>query len=336
MADNQFGLFWNSENNDRLYDADSMTLWLKKFFTTGVFQDECQVTSVGGMVVQMGTGYANMDGKVRNFDTVTEFTVSPANSRYPRIDAIVIERNDTNREITAKYVEGEYSGQTPVAPTPVRSGGVYQIIVATILVQSGAVSLTQADITDTRPDGTVCGWVTGTVDELDLEQILSQSEEKFGQWFEHIKGQLDTDVAGHLQNEIDELNEQLTSITKVWQYTDDDFNWYSSSPRAGVGAVKIGRIAMIFGVVDTQGDGSEKTVTIGDVPNGYYGTEEKPSLRPLYPVRVIQQANAMNRFMMTITTSGLIEMSKFGTATELTIPTSNTWTSIFAMYITAK
>jgi hypothetical protein len=202
-----------------VYDADSFSNWLKKFFTTGVFEGDCQVTALGDMVVNLAPGYANIMGKVKNLENQT-FTLEPADGSYPRIDTIVIERNDTDRDITAKVVTGQLSGNTP-APTPrVWENGVYQLIVAEVYVAAGATEVTQADITDKRSDPDVCGIVAGTVTEMDFSQFTAQFEsyfeqfkasnlEEFSEWFEMIKGQLSEDAAGHLQNEIDDINEIL-------------------------------------------------------------------------------------------------------------------------------
>ena len=213
---NAYGLFWNSEDGDRTYNADSFAEWLRKFFTTGVFANELVTTATTGMGISVSAGYANINGKVRFFDQATAFTLSAANSTYPRIDNVVIERNDTNREITMKIVEGSYSGNTPVAPTPTRTASVYQIVIAQVYVGAGATDITQANITDTRADTTLCGYVTGTVSEIDWDEITAQFEayfaefqeenlDEFLEWFEHIKDQLDEDAAGHLQNEIDAI-----------------------------------------------------------------------------------------------------------------------------------
>lgn len=211
MAD-QYGLFWNSNNNDRLYSADSFSELFQKFFTTGVFQNDLQVTATSGMDIQAGTGYACINGKVRFFDTVDTLTVPPASGTYPRIDTVVIERNDTNREITIKLVTGEYSGTEPTATAPVRSGAIYQIVLAEIYVGVGVTEITAGDITDKRPDSSVCGWVISTVQELDISQILAQNDAQFQAWFESMKDQLSTDAAGHLQNEIDTLNANVTAL----------------------------------------------------------------------------------------------------------------------------
>lgn len=214
---NQFGLFWNSENHDRLYDADSFEEWLKKFFTTGVFNGDLMVESAGSMVVTVGTGYANVNGKVRFFDTVDNVTLNPANGTYPRIDTIVVERNDTDREISLKYVQGDYSGATPSATAPVRTANIYQIVLAQIYVGVGATEITQANITDTRANSALCGWVVGTVDEVDVSQMTAQVQADFLAWYDSMKDQLSQDAAGRLQLEIDDINDTLPP--KVYDYT---------------------------------------------------------------------------------------------------------------------
>lgn len=220
--------FYNSDNGDRVYDADSFSDWLSKFFTTGVFQNDLYVQAMTGMNVMVNTGYCNIKGKVRDFDEVQELTVSPAHSQYPRIDAIVVERNDTDRDITVKYVQGQISGATPSAPTMQRDTLVYQICLAQIYVNAGVTSITQANITDTRPDADLCGWVVSTVDEIDITQIMSQNKAQFEEWFEHAKGQLDTDVAGHLQLEIDDINGTLDEMHYVTTFPVAPTDWVNN------------------------------------------------------------------------------------------------------------
>lgn len=206
------GLFWNSNNGDRRYNADSLSEWLRKFFTTGVFNGEMQVTPVSGMGINVATGYANIQGKVRNFDTETSFTVPTANSTYPRIDTVVVQADYTNRNISLVYVQGAYSGNSPEPQAPVRDTGLYQIVLAQIYVAAGATEITAANITDTRSDSDLCGWVTGTVEGVPVEQIVAQMTAQFMEFFERMKDQLDEDAAGHLQLEIDELISSLSAL----------------------------------------------------------------------------------------------------------------------------
>ena len=239
--------FYKSVNNDRVYDDTSFEHWLKKFFTSGVFLNDLQVTANEDMTVTVGAGYTNIDGKVKIFKSATPLIIETAGASYPRIDSIVLERNDTERDILLKVVKGGYSSE-PVSHTPVRQDGVYQLVIAQILVNAGAVKVTQANITDTRSNTELCGIVAGAVEQIDFSQVqaqfdsyfaqykkqiatdytqynddmetyLDQMEEDFSAWFEGIRNQLNEDAAGHLQNQIDDIKAEMEllggSIVKV-------------------------------------------------------------------------------------------------------------------------
>lgn len=214
---NSYGYFWNSDGGDRVYDADSFAEWLQKFFTTGVFTGELEVTADGSsMDVAVATGYVNIKGKTKIFDSSTTLTLDTADGTYDRIDNIVVECNYSDREITIKAVSGTPAA-TPVAPTPTRDASAYQLVIAQVTVPAGAVVVSQANITDTRTDSDLCGVVTGTVTEIDFSQITAQFQayyaqfqqdnlDDFNTWFQQMKDQLSQDAAGALQEEIDILN----------------------------------------------------------------------------------------------------------------------------------
>lgn len=223
MADG-YGLFWNSNSGDRKYDAQSFEKWLKKFFTSGVFEGDLQVLASSGMTVQVQTGYSNVNGKVGLFESATNVTLSAANSRYPRIDTIIIERNDVDRVIQIDKVTGAYTGENPQPTAPIwdETQGIYQLVLAQIYVGAGVSSISQEDITDKRTDTDVCGYIAGTVNEMDFSQFTAQFEAyfstfeatqlaEFETWFDHMKDQLDSDAAGHLQAEVDEVNSAMNA-----------------------------------------------------------------------------------------------------------------------------
>lgn len=221
-----YPLFYNSVNDDRTYDADSFSDWLKKFFTTGVFKDELAVTASGGMGISVSAGYVNINGKVMQFGQ-TPLTVGTADGTYYRIDSVIIERNDTDRQFYIKIVQGTTGTESAVrGVTPVRSGTVYQLVIARIKVRPGATSITQADITDTRATKSLCGYVAGTVTEMNFSQFNAQfdayleafktgQQADFEAWFSNIQDVLDEDTAGHLQNEIDTKADTATVNGKV-------------------------------------------------------------------------------------------------------------------------
>lgn len=201
---NEHGLFWNSQNGDRVYDANDFSEWLKKFYTTGVFNGDLAVTASGGMTVSVSSGYVNIEGKVKFFSTPTTLTIATAGGTYERIDTVVAECNYSDREITVKVVTGAYSA-SPKATAPVRTAAAYQLVLAEIDVPAGSTEITQKNITDMRTDSSVCGLVTGTVNQIDFSTVEAQ----FNSWFESVKGTLDSDAAGNLKNQIDAANEKI-------------------------------------------------------------------------------------------------------------------------------
>ena len=204
---NEHGLFWNSQNGDRVYDANDFSEWLKKFYTTGVFNGDLAVTASGGMTVSVSSGYVNIEGKVKLFSTPTTLTIATAGGTYERIDTVVAECNYSDREITVKVVTGAYSA-SPKATAPVRTAAAYQLVLAEIDVPAGATEITQKNITDMRTDSSVCGLVTGTVSQIDFSTAKAQ----FDSWFEDVKGTLDSDAAGNLKNQIDAANEKIDTL----------------------------------------------------------------------------------------------------------------------------
>ena len=220
---NKHGLFWNSQDGDRVYDANDFSEWLKKFYTTGVFNGDLAVTASGGMTVSVSSGYVNIEGKVKFFSTPTTLTIATAGGTYERIDTVVAECNYSDREITVKVVTGAYS-TSPKATAPVRTAAAYQLVLAEIDVPAGATEITQKKITDKSMDSNVCGLVTGTVSQIDFSTVKAQ----FDSWFEDVKGTLDSDAAGNLKNQIDVANEKIdtlnnSSIKKLTkEYTSSD------------------------------------------------------------------------------------------------------------------
>ena len=211
--------FYNSDNGDRVYDADSFGEWLRPFFKTGVFNGELQVLASSGMEVIVDTGNAFIEGKLKKFDSQTTLTVEQASANSTRIDAVVCRRNDTDRDFTLMIVKG-----TTVAPLPVRENGIYDIVLAHITVPASAVEIKQENITDTRMNADICGWVVSNVEEVDFSQVSAQwadyiasfeadELQAFNEWFDTIKGQLSTDQAGSLQLQINEQANKIATNT---------------------------------------------------------------------------------------------------------------------------
>lgn len=192
--------FFNSVNHDRVYDAADVARWIKKFFTSGVFNNTLKVSANDNMTVSVAIGQANIEGYGYELDEALTFDISDADSTLSRIDSVILRLDLSNRQITAQILEGNYA-TTPSQPSIVRSGNIYDLRLANISVPAGATRITTDMITDTRFTSD-CGNVVSTVQYLDTTDIFNQYQAAFDEWFESVQLELDSEIAGHLQNEV--------------------------------------------------------------------------------------------------------------------------------------
>lgn len=149
-------LFYNSNNGDRLYDADSMSAFLEPFFTTGVVEGGFKYTdSASNMTVTIGSGQAHINGKVLVHDSTT-VTLSAADSNYSRKDYIVVERNDADRALTVKVVTGA-PASSPTPPTLTQGDSTYQLALYEVTVPAGAITSDSCYFKDVMKDSGICG-----------------------------------------------------------------------------------------------------------------------------------------------------------------------------------
>lgn len=218
----EYAFFYNSVNGDRVYGADSFSDWMKQYFTDGVKAGTMQVAAAGGMTVTVAAGAGAIGGKMRVFDAATTLTLDVGSGSANRIDNIVLRRDDTQRNIYLQVVKGS-TAANPTAPALVRSGGIYDLKLAEVYVAKGAISVTQANITDTRMNASVCGYVAGAVSQIDFTQISAQFEAylneyktqklaEFTTWYQNIVNTFGQDAAGALQNEIDALDGRIDTL----------------------------------------------------------------------------------------------------------------------------
>ncbi|MFR5263947.1 hypothetical protein [Clostridium sp.] len=168
---------------DRVYNAENWAAYFATFLSNGVSinPSTClQVQAGTGMnvIVAMGTAFIN---GYRYANTMPlEVSINMSNATYPRITSVILELNLNERNILIKTLDGAPSS-TPVTPTLTRTTGIYQLQLATILVQAGATQITAGNITDTRADISVCGIIKGLFGENEsiatIEEIEKLKEE---------------------------------------------------------------------------------------------------------------------------------------------------------------
>ena len=182
-----FNALYVDGDYDRKYNANDYSDNLAVVIGTGVLRsvaDDLRVTA-NGMACTVAAGRAWINGHYYYNDAPKTFATVTAPAGGSRWDRIVL-RLDTSvavRKITAEYVQGE-AGNDPVKHEPVRSGNIYEIVLADIYVGTNATRVT---VTDQRANAELCGWVYSTAGDNSFFTSLDAS---FGDWFAQTRDTL--------------------------------------------------------------------------------------------------------------------------------------------------
>lgn len=238
---------------DRAETSDLFRLLFSKLVSNGVLaspSDCFQVVTAEGLNVTVRAGFGMINGAFAYDEAENTLTLEKAPAQYSRIDRIVLRCNYADR-LCELVVKTGTVANNPVAPKIVQpaAGDYYELGLATVTVGANVTAVTQANITDTRMDSTVCGFITQLIDHLDTSVFFAQldqfytefvskteadyrlsreeylamcqdivdtlntfektAESDFDTWFDTIKGKLAGDIAGALQIQIDNLTQTV-------------------------------------------------------------------------------------------------------------------------------
>ena len=208
---------------DRDYLASQWQEFMQMFLGNGVFVspvNQCKVIPGTGLTVIVTPGWAFINGSWYHNDANLVINLSPNTTSSSRIDSIKLRYSDSTRSINALGFTGE--------TTLVRGESVYDLKIAEVTVPVGAVTISAANITDTRSNENVCGFVKGLVDVVDTNDLFSQFDAIFNNWFDTVKDQVTGDLAITLQREFLELNQNVenyknTSQSLIENYVYNDY-----------------------------------------------------------------------------------------------------------------
>ncbi len=103
-----------------------------------------------GMQVRVAAGEAFIRGHYYQNTLQETVALTAANASLPRRDAIVLELDITLNRIILKAIAGTPAA-SPVAPTLTQTAsGIYQLLLATVLVGAAATSIVAGNVTDAR------------------------------------------------------------------------------------------------------------------------------------------------------------------------------------------
>lgn len=232
--------FFDSMDGDRLYSADEMNRPYENIISNGVFPNpssNLQVTTSSGMIVQVGEGGGMFGGKWCMNDAPILLTVSASETNLNRIDAIVMkcDRSEVNRNVTV-YVKKGTPATDPIRPAMTHDTYVDEYCLATVHITKGIGQITQSMITDTRPDTSVCGWVTGLITQVDTETLFLQWQAAyqeqydrntiaFNAWFANLQDILKDDESAGAQiinltaNKADKKSQTVTLTSDGWTHS---------------------------------------------------------------------------------------------------------------------
>lgn len=196
------------------YDEDFVSLVNSILVQNGVFGDGLMVSANSGMTVNAAQGAAIINGFIYYNDSALPLTIQTANATLPRIDSIMLRWDIPNSTMNLIVVTGT-AQSNPTAPSPTRNGTYYDMQIATVYVGAGVDSISSANITDTRPNSDVCG-ITSGYNSVDIDLLMTQYTAQFNDWFEQIKGQLSTDAAGNLQNQINNIPNLIYPVGSIY------------------------------------------------------------------------------------------------------------------------
>lgn len=220
--------FFNSIDHDRMYSAADWAAYFAAFIGNGVMPlpSSQLVVSAGtgaGLSLSVAAGRAFVGGYMYENTDDKALTLETASGTYPRVDRVVVRYSRTAREIFLAAVTGTPAND-PVPPALTRTADVYDLCLAEVSVARGADSLTNADITDTRGDSSVCGFVSWLFSSAgnNYDYFWQQYRTKFYAWMEDMSEQLDpATMAGIAQRfaEITPKGVQVTLTPQGWDST---------------------------------------------------------------------------------------------------------------------
>lgn len=256
---------------DRTYNAADFADYFSSFIGNGVFlnanSDGLKVVAKTGLTVTVKAGRAFIDGYYYHLTENMDVTLQANNTSSAVNRMIVCELNLTDRQITVKARDGQQ--------TPINNGTIHELVLAVVNVGAGVSSISNSVISDMRPNKTYCGFVEAVVENVDFTSLYNQMQTSFNEWFDEVKDQLTTDVAGNLQSQIDELesyvNTQVNGLhsdiqnvkTSFYRVGDIIMTTIATNPSSVYGGTWIawgaGRVPVGYNSSDSDFNSAEKT-----------------------------------------------------------------------------
>lgn len=218
---------------DRVYLAESFARYFASFIGNGIFGGKSnelmvQQKATADMSVRVLSGQAWINGYWYENDNELSLAIDVADGVLNRIDTIVLRWDNSERVIRLAVKKGT-PATNPSVPVVQRGADFYELKVAQVYIKAGAIKITQADITDTRLNNEVCGFVHGVIDQFDttdfgkqidsfIQEFEASNIAKMQAVFARIDSLIDADVAASLAFDVAKLSNDMAIAKQTLGY----------------------------------------------------------------------------------------------------------------------
>lgn len=172
--------FFNSMNGDRKYNAEDMSNFYGQLISNGVLskaEGSLKVSAGTGLTVTIAKGWAWINCHWFYNDSIITLDIPTVGAEEKTFSVALRLYDDEQldgRKIVPEVIEGT---------TPVRDTFTYDLILAHVYVPSNSVNISNSNITDTRADTNLCGWVTGLITQVDTTTLFKQWQSAYMEFY---------------------------------------------------------------------------------------------------------------------------------------------------------
>lgn len=216
--------FYDSIGGDRKYNSEQMSAIFDGIINDGVYEqigDHFAVKPSSGMRITVGTGRAWKEHTWSWNSSLYPMTIAAADPIFARLDTVYlkIDKREEERRNSFYVMKGNPMYGNPSATVPPVQANVFWIPLAYVTVRAATTSITQADIENLVGKDPRAPFVTGPLKTASIEDLFSQWEGQFNEWFYEVKTDLSgDDVAANL---LARINERVKIADKA---TDAELN----------------------------------------------------------------------------------------------------------------
>lgn len=154
-----------------------------------------QVVTGEGMQILVKAGFGFINGYAFRNEQDYAITLETADGALNRYDRVVLRWDLAAREMYIAVLKGAASAN-PSARAITRSNEIYDLVLADVYVGKGVLSIQTANITDQRYNSSLCGIVTGVIEQIDASVLTQQ----FNDFFTSYNKQVLTEYQNYLSS----------------------------------------------------------------------------------------------------------------------------------------